>query len=457
MFDLGRELKRWFKPQPVFTPPRDGLTGGDAALLELLDLDMLKAEAKAADVAAGRVGAKDRATRHLQQAKVWRELARRSGDAASLRKAASAAEMAAAGFKRGNRLKAWALARTEQGRCAALGADLFGDEGLNAAARIAFSEAEATADKTAAPMALLSHARIEAFSAIAGADADRAFTAIAEYERFLPVAGAHRISRAVRLESLKLRADLGEVLAAAGERFSDERLVERAIATLSVLAAGLDQSYEPLSWARVQTLRGRALVLLGELTGEIGQVIEGVSQLNEVLETLSRDHSPLDWATTQLELASALGALGEAAHGDALDRCVSAYDRALLVLRKIPDVKIRAVAAANRALAIAHRAEVSEDLLALDEAEANFRIELAQADPRRDPVWWAICQTALARIYEVRMTRGGTDPVAKGRALFALNEALEVFSEHGLRELSDAAVCAMERLQVVRRPVGRSN
>ncbi|MDB5452664.1 MAG: hypothetical protein JWO33_1242, partial [Caulobacteraceae bacterium] len=51
MFDLCREFRRLFKPQPVFMPPKDGLTGGDVALLELLDLDMLKAEAKAADVA----------------------------------------------------------------------------------------------------------------------------------------------------------------------------------------------------------------------------------------------------------------------------------------------------------------------------------------------------------------------------------------------------------------------
>jgi hypothetical protein len=351
-------------------------------------------------------------------------------------------------------MKAWSDARTEQGACAALGADLFGDDGLNAAARIAFAEAEATADSRPAPIALLSQARIEAMSAIAGADADRVFRAVAEYERFLPVAGAHRMSRATRLEAVRLRADLGEVLTAAGSRFSDERMVERAIATLSVLAAGLDAAYEPLSWARTLTLRGRALVLLGELTGEVGQIIEGVTQLTDVIDGLSRDHSPLDWALAQLEMAAALSALAEATEGDAIDRAVAAYDRALLVLKRRPELRLRAEAAANRALAIARRAETSTDAHAIDEAEANFRCELASADSRRDPVWWAVCQTALARVYEMRLARNGGEGTGRSRALFALTEALEVFSEHGLRDLADEALSAIERLQV-RGPVGR--
>ena len=56
MFDFGRELKRLFGA----AAPKDGLTGGDAALLELLELDLLRVEARSADVAAGRVGARER-------------------------------------------------------------------------------------------------------------------------------------------------------------------------------------------------------------------------------------------------------------------------------------------------------------------------------------------------------------------------------------------------------------
>ncbi|HEX7757868.1 MAG TPA: hypothetical protein VF459_00075, partial [Caulobacteraceae bacterium] len=92
MFEFGRELKRLFGADGVpgshrAAFSRDGLTGGDAALLELLSLKMLVAEARAADVAAGRIGEKDKAARELQAAIVWREVARRSGDAVALRKA----------------------------------------------------------------------------------------------------------------------------------------------------------------------------------------------------------------------------------------------------------------------------------------------------------------------------------------------------------------------------------
>ena len=64
---------------------------------------------------------RDKAQRRLESAIVWRELARRTGDAALLRKAASTAEMAAAAFDRTRRPDGWARARCEQAFCAMLG------------------------------------------------------------------------------------------------------------------------------------------------------------------------------------------------------------------------------------------------------------------------------------------------------------------------------------------------
>src|SRR5436190_12906699 len=144
MFELGRELRKLFAGDRL-RPVTDGLTGGDAALLELLDLSMLQAEAKAADVAAGRIGAADRAQRRLDSAVVWREVARRSGDVVALRKAAAVAETACAAFDPARRPDGWARARVEQGYCGLLGAELFGDPGLDAAAQTAFREARAVA------------------------------------------------------------------------------------------------------------------------------------------------------------------------------------------------------------------------------------------------------------------------------------------------------------------------
>ncbi len=115
MFEIRRELKRLFVGErtPALT---DGFTGGDATLLELLDVGLLSQEAKSADVAAGRVSAKDKPQRRLEAAIVWREMARRTGDAVALRKAAAIAESAAAAFEASRRMDGWARARCEQQR-----------------------------------------------------------------------------------------------------------------------------------------------------------------------------------------------------------------------------------------------------------------------------------------------------------------------------------------------------
>src|SRR5215203_887683 len=73
MFELGRELKRFFAAERA-KAPADGLTGGDSSLLELLDCQLLAQEAKASDIAAGRISAKDKPRRRLEAAIVWREV-----------------------------------------------------------------------------------------------------------------------------------------------------------------------------------------------------------------------------------------------------------------------------------------------------------------------------------------------------------------------------------------------
>jgi hypothetical protein len=60
---MFEDLKRLFRNEPAFVPARDGLTGGDPALMEMLDLSLLQGEAKACDIAAGRVAIKDRPAR----------------------------------------------------------------------------------------------------------------------------------------------------------------------------------------------------------------------------------------------------------------------------------------------------------------------------------------------------------------------------------------------------------
>ena len=169
MFEFSRELKRFFQPDA----PKDGLTGGDSSLLELLDLNLLVAEGRAADIAAGRVSAQDRPMRQLEAAGVWREIARRTGDPIALRRSASAAERAAEGFKAEHRMQGWGRARCEQAAVAMLGAALFVDEGLTAAAGIAYGEV-AAAGGTALPAQIAELGRVAIDARNGAQTADRA-------------------------------------------------------------------------------------------------------------------------------------------------------------------------------------------------------------------------------------------------------------------------------------------
>lgn len=448
MFEFGRELKRLFGAEGLNTP-RDGLTGGDSSLLELLDLELLKAEAKAADVAAGRIGAADRAQRRLEAAIVWREVARRSGDAVALRKAAATAEAAADLFDRNRRPDGWARARCEQAFCAMLGAELFGDEGLNAAADLAFREARAAArGGLALPLADVGIAVLEGRSRMATGDAQAARVVAARFT--VPIQGLHILTkrcRAARLLAVEARLVRADLLLGWGARLKDRDLLQQALDDADAAADGLDAAYEPLTWARAGALRGQALALLGDAAGQIETVAEAVNALADVLIELNREHSPMDWARVQTALAESLQALGEAGASErAYEQAVTCYDRAALVLREIPTLALRAVAASNRALCLARSAELSGDLNVLDAAETAFRIELTAMSPGRDPTAWALLQVNLARLYEARLDITGRDRGERAAAAHALNAALDVFAEQGLRSLSIIASDALDRL-----------
>ena len=449
MFELGREFMRLFAGERI-KPFADGLTGGDATLLELLDLQLLTQEAKATDVAAGRISAQDKAQRRLDSAVVWREVARRSGDAVALRKAAAAAEIACTAFDPVRRPDAWARARCEQGFCGLLGAELFGDPGLDAAAAATFREARGVArGGLAAALADIGIALVEARGELATGGSDAARAAAARFNA--PIAALDTLTRRssaarpIAAEARLIRADL---LCGWGARLKDDRLLRAAIDDAAAAADRLDLAYEPLTWARAEMLRGQALALWGEAAGDVDAVAAGATTLAGALDHLTRDHSPLDWARTQIALAHALQALGEASSDErAYEQAVTCYDRANLVLKDAPATSLRGMAAGERAMCLARSAELTGDLGVLDVAEAALKIELAVLQPRRDPVAWALAQLHLARLYEARLDITGKDRGERAAGVLALDAALDVFGEQGLRTLSVMATDALERLR----------
>lgn len=445
MFEFGRDLKRLFATDG----PRDGLTGGDLSLLEMLDLRLLRIEAKAGDVSAGRVSARDPSQRRLDAARIWRELARRTGDPLALRRAAESAEKAAEAFKREGRTRGWALARCEQAEVAMLGADLYGDDGLNAAAETALREVRKAAPSTAvSALAWGRLVRLEAGKALAEVDRKAALAAAAAFDTPILTLEGHLRTRAVsKAEVARLRCDRAEFLIAAAARLKDASLYEDAISALDKLAGRLDPTYEPLTWARVRELSGMARAAVGELHGHIEDVVQGLELMTEAVDCAAGDHSPLDWARLQQGLAFGLQSLGEAGEADrAFEHALAAYERALWSTREQPALSLRVALLHNRAGCLARRAELGADIGMLDDAVDALKVELINLSPGKDPVGWAVAQLNLARLYEARAELPGRHGYERDAAIMALSAALDVFGEHGLRSLSDQAARGLERL-----------
>jgi tetratricopeptide (TPR) repeat protein len=251
-----------------------------------------------------------------------------------------------------------------------------------------------------------------------------------------------------RLQLADQRAARIDLMLACAGQMKDRALAELAVSEAKAAAVALDPDFEPLAWARLEGLRGAALVLLGELDGELSRIADGVEALSAAVEALTADHSPMDWARVQASLGAALQAMGEASTSErAFEQAVLAYDRATQVLKAQPALALRAVVANNRALSLARCAELTADLAVLDAAELAFKTELAAAPGGRDPASWAVAQMNLARLYEARVEITGRDDGRLARAGAALACAFDVFSELGLRSLTDLAAQGLQRLK----------
>ena len=439
MFEIGRELRRFFAPER----PREGLAKGDASLLELLDLKLLTSECRAADVAAGRIGVSDRAQRLVEASVVWLELARRSGDAAALRKAAACAEHAAKLQRQDSPRAGAGPALCQQAQAALLGADLFGEDSLNAAAGFLVGQAPHS------PSAKALNARLAARRVIAAGDLDAVRAAGQGFDAPLADQDARvRSAVAAAGSAAQLRCDRAEFLLACGGRLQETQLLDWALSDLAVAGAIVDGAYQPLTVARIGELRGNCLVRLGELGGDVAIILDGLDALTGAIDLITPDHSPMDWARLNHAHGLAIAALGEAGDSElAYERALYSFGKALAVLNATPNVALRTTAVQDRAACLVRRAEIKGDRFALDEAEAALRGELASMKPGPDPVAWAVLQLNLARVYMAQAEARGRDHGEAERAGEALLAALDVFAERGLHSLQVAADEGLQRLR----------
>lgn len=416
----------------------------DAAALELLPLGALKRETATVGFSAHQAPKGRRGALLAVYARMLRELARRTSDAETMTKAASAAAWAA---KEADNPAAAALVRLEQAETALVAATVFGDA-------VALDAAESWLDAgvvapSGAPdaRAMALRARIDASRALRAADLDEALKAASAFDEAIAHLEVHvGAGHGARAEAAAARCERADFLIGFGLRLKDKALLKQAEADMRQLKDRLDPDYLPLSWARAQGLRGVALAALGDLSGEPKKLADSVTVLALAAEEAPFDHSPFDRARISHAMGRSLHALAEACEDEGMyDHALVSFDQALAAL----DGRVSHLKAAvthDRASCVAARAEASGDLAALARAERAFKAELVFQAGAADPVAWAVAQLSLARVYQARAQLSDAVPDAAATSM-ALNEALEVFTDRGLKALADEAIEALERLQ----------
>jgi tetratricopeptide (TPR) repeat protein len=423
----------------------------EPARLELIDLPLL--ESLVCDIAPP---GDQRPPRLLEQCVMLREIARRNAQRPRLIQAAAAAERAVRSVE-GNHdhdaVRIFAAARLQQALCGLERSRLFAEEDGLVDARLHLDAAERALEEFpragggpfTGPNIL--RARLTATTALAAGDnaamavTGRVFdAAIAVLDRRYRTSGAG-------LHDLALvRCERAELMISLGQRLKEAVHLQDAADAMEALCEDLDPDYLPQSLARAQILRGTALRALGECTGEAHLMKAAAGAFRTALDAIPVGHNPLDRARAAHGLGLALQGLAEVASDVRMYRpALFAMDRALVELPH-KGLPLRAVVAHDRAACLARRAERSGDLGALAEAEGAFKAELIQGRGGADAVAWAVTQVALARIYEVRADLSNL-PGERANAAYALTEALEVFSDRGLKTLSDVAQTALDRVR----------
>jgi tetratricopeptide (TPR) repeat protein len=438
MFEFGRELKRLFG-----ATDHDSIAWGDAdvSLMQMMDTAELAAQARAADVEAGRVSTKDPFPHQLEASVIWREHARRSGDRKALRKAVAASAAAAKAADTEPRMT---LAALEQALVSLTGAEILDDPRLLERAERQVSRAALSSDPVVGARVQAAHARLAAHEALAADNDGRALEAAALFD-----AAVHELERLAsplaRLESAAAHLERAELCAWFGERRGDARQLEAAAHAAAGLLEWLDEGFEPLVWSRAAGVLGTALTTLGAAQMRQDLIAQGVASLARAAEGLSIDSSPLDWARAQLALGVGLQLLGEACDNEAaFAEAAKAFDKAgELTVR--PPLRLRVEIVHRQAALLAQRAERRGDLASLGKAESALRHDLYLMSGGDDPACWAVMQLNLARVYEARADWVGRFRDREG-AVYALEESIEVFCEHGFAGLAEEASERLARI-----------
>ena len=420
MFEFGRELKKLFGAAPDTE---------DLGWLELISPELLAREARTQCTDAGRVSCARPFIGWMRGAVLWREHARRTGSADSLKRAFNAAGDASRAARNPDET---VRAGVETALCLMARFDLCGGVAtLDLAVRTAPEATTEQRSTTAATVTAL-HARLRLRQARLAGTPDILLRAAALMDTAVQVVEADRAgpSDDLRLERAALALEAGVMRRDAG-------LLDQAGRELRRLVSAADPDRRPVARARALTLCAAGLSALATLARDDAAHAQAKLLFEGAADQFTPDHSPLDWVAIQLARSATPGAvsLSTLRQAEALGGGQSLVLGALARDRRL-EVETRA-------------AEVGRDRDRLQDLREGLlrrlsivrRARVAGETGDVGDLDWAVDQIALARLDAASARLGGrTAPIASGFALF---EAAEIARDRGVSDLAERAEALM--------------
>ena len=411
MFEFGRDLRK------LFAQARES---EDLSWLELISVDLLAIEARQQTTDAGRVSCARPHDAWLRAAALWREHARRSGAADSLKRAADAAADAALHARTAEET---ARAAVETAQILLMRFDLNGGRVLldQAAQAVPVSTTACRRHTVAAVTAV--HARIRSRQARFSDNPAALIQSAALLD-----AAIHGLGDGHACEVDDLRMDRAALSLETGITRRDVNMLDQAGRELQLLVQSASPDYRPLTRARALTLCAAGLSALAALANDDQAHAQARLMFDAAADQFTADHSPLDWVVIQIVRAGTPGAVPLSM----LRQAVALTDGQGLVMGALARDLL------NETEIVACRTAADLEIV-----EAGVRHRLAGRPVAM--LDWAVDQIAMARLAQTRQILTGADAGQMGLALI---EASEVAREHGVDSLAERAEELLNRLAV---------
>ncbi|HUX29109.1 MAG TPA: tetratricopeptide repeat protein [Thiobacillus sp.] len=194
------------------------------------------------------------------------------------------------------------------------------------------------------------------------------------------------------------QVDLGNLLAALGQRHRDEELYKKAVQSFNSALEELDQANAPVAWATAQYGLGTATQALGRQLSHPKLLKQAADAYTSALLVWTREQMPLEWATTMHQLGATLHAHGMLLKGNrTLQKSVVAYKNALAVFDADNHAMELVATHNNRGAALHHLGESEENTGRLEEAIRAYEKALLVCQEQQLPIHLAVmCRVNIA-------------------------------------------------------------